>query len=322
MSESRFAGRVGFFVVIGLVLIAALMLNFTRGVGLFQPSYEIVMRTRAVGGLKERSAVFMLGVQIGNVTKIDLDQATKTVLVRLKILKKYPIHDDAKFTIDQIGVLGDQFVAIYPGTPGAPLLTGGEEVMGHDPFNLQELARSTTDLLKRFEQLGTTVGEAIKRVNEQVLDAHTLSNFSQTIGNFEKVSERTMTLLDDVGIVISNNAPTVASSLSNLYVFSHRLEKLAGDVDETLVANRAELNASMKNLEEATASLKTMAADINAGKGLVGGLLKDEELKGQLSVMINNLVTVSSNVAHYGLLYKPEKPKRAAPQMFRGKGFE
>ena len=35
MREKRYAGKVGLFVFAGIVLIGALMLNFSRGVGMF-----------------------------------------------------------------------------------------------------------------------------------------------------------------------------------------------------------------------------------------------------------------------------------------------
>ena len=103
MSEKSHAGKVGLFVFIGIVLIGALMLNFSRGVGLFRPKYELSMRVRSVAGLKERSSVNLSGVQIGNVKSVKLDQKTKTVIVRLTILKEFPLHNDSKFVIEQIG---------------------------------------------------------------------------------------------------------------------------------------------------------------------------------------------------------------------------
>jgi phospholipid/cholesterol/gamma-HCH transport system substrate-binding protein len=319
MSEKRFAGRVGLFVFIGIVLIGALMLNFSRGVGTFKSKYELAMRTRSVAGLKPRSPVFLSGVQIGNVKSVDLDESTKSVIVRLRILKNHSIRKDARFVIEQIGVLGDQFVIIYPGSPEAPFLQDGDEVQGDEPFNLQEVARSTSDLLKRFDQLGATVQEAITRVNRQVLDAQTLSNLSSTIGNFEKASDGARILIDNASALVTNNAPVFALSLSNLLAFSSRLEKVAMDVQETIVTNRVELNESMKNLRDSTASLKQMTAEMQSGKGLVGGLLKDEELRSQVSVTVSNLSMLSSNLNRFGLLYKPKQTKSTAPRSYTGK---
>lgn len=319
MSEKRFAGRVGLFVFLGIVLIGVLMLNFSRGVGTFKPKYEVAMRTRSVAGLKARSPVFLSGVQIGNVKSVELEESTKSVIVRLRILKEHPLRTDAKFVIEQIGVLGDQFVIIYPGSRESGFLKDGDEVQGDEPFNLQEVARSTTDLLKRFDQLGATVEEAINRVNKQVLDAQTLSNLSSTIGNFEKASDGARGLIGNAAALVTNNAPVFSLSLSNLLAFSSRLEKVAMDVEETIVTNRVELNESMKNLRDATASLKQMTAEMQSGKGLVGGLLKDEELRGQVSVTVSNLSVLSSNLNRFGLLYKPKQSKNTATRTYTGK---
>ncbi len=319
MSQKSHAGKVGLFVFVGLVLIVALMVNFSRGVGLFQPKYELLMRTRSVAGLKERSAVFLSGVQIGNVSKVELDDKTKGVLVYLTILEKYRLHNDSRFVIEQQGVLGDQFVNISPGSPDAPFLKNGDEVSGDEPFNLQEVAHSAAVLLKRFDQLGETVGNAIARVNDQILDARTLSNFSQTIGNFSTLSERTVGMIDNASGIISNSGPVLALSLTNLLAFSRKLDEVAMKVDEAIVTNRVELNESMKNLRDATASLKQMTSEMQSGKGLVGGLLKDEELRSQLAATVSNLAVVSSNVARYGLLYKPKAPKETAPRTYSGK---
>ena len=319
MSEKKYAGWVGLFVVIGLVLIGGLMLTFSRGVGFFKAKYQITMRARSVAGLKPRSAVFLSGVQIGNVDSVELDQGTKSVLIRLQILQRYPLRRDARFVIEQIGVLGDQFVIIYPGSQESPLLTDGAEVQGEEPFNLLEVARSTTDLLKRFDQLGASVGQAVERVNKQVLDGRTLSNLSQTIGNFERVSERTLGLVDNTSAIVTNNAPALAQTFSNMVSFSRKLEKLAMDLDETVVTNRSELNESMKNLRDATASMKQMTTDLESGKGLVGGLLKDERMRLSVSNTFGNLEVLSSNLSRFGLLYKPKEPKSTVPSIYSGK---
>ena len=322
MSEKSHAGTVGVFVFIGLALIGALMLTFSRGIGLLKPKYEIVMRTRSVAGLKTGADVFLSGVNIGKVKSIKLDQKDKGVLVRLTILEEFSLHNDSRFVIEQQGVLGDQFVNISPGSPGAPLLKDGDQVEGNDPFNLQEVAQSANMLLKRFDELGATVSAAIRRVNDQVLDAQSLSNFSRTMANFEKVSERTLGLIDNASLIVTNNAPVFGMSMSNVLAFSRKLEEVAMKVDEAIVTNRVELNESMKNLRDATASVKHMTAEMESGKGIVGGLLKDEQLRAQLSLTMSNLSVLSSNLNRYGLLYKPKLPKNEARPVYPGKsGF-
>jgi phospholipid/cholesterol/gamma-HCH transport system substrate-binding protein len=317
MSDKRYTTRVGLFVLIGLILAGGLMLNFSRGVGLFQPKYEIKMRVRTVAGMKQRAAVLLSGVQIGNVKSTELDEKNKGALVRLSILKKYRLPQDSKFVIQQQGVLGDQFVVIFPGSLEGPFLQEGGEVEGAEPFDLQEVAKSTTDLLKRFDQLGATVGDAIDRLNKQVLDAQTLSNLSQTIANFKEVSDKAGTLIENAAVILTNSGPNINLAFTNLLSFSRKLDKLAMDIDGILDTNRVELNESMKNFRDATASLKQMTAEMQSGKGLVGGLLKDEALRAQVTVTVSNLSVLSSNLNRFGLLYKPKQPK--AQPVYPGK---
>jgi len=322
MSEKRYTVRVGLFVLAGIILTAALLLNFSRGVGFFQPKYELHMRVRSVAGLKTRSAVLLSGVQIGNVAGVELDQKTKGAIVHLTILKKYPLQKNARFVIQQQGVLGDQFVVIFPGEGEAPLLNDGDEVEGAEPFDLTEVARSTTDLLKRFDQLGATVGEAIGRLNQQVLDPQTLSNLSQTIANFEEVSEKTSGLIDNATVIVTNSGPALTLAFTNLLSFSRKLDKLAMDVDETLNTNRVELNEAMKNLRDASAALKEMTTELQAGRGAVGGLLKDDALRAQLVTTVSNLSVFSSNVNSRGVwsvLWKPKNPKPTKDPIYPGK---
>ncbi len=318
MNESRHAVKVGLFVIAGITLIALLMLNFSRGTGMFTPTYELTVRARNAGGLKPRSSVLMSGVQIGSVKSIDLDQNNRAVVIRLKIKKSFPIHHDAQFSIEQFGMLGDQFVTVDPGSPNAPMLKNGDEVPGVEPFNLQEVARNASDLMKRFDQLSATLGEALQRVNSQILDTNTLNNVSRAIGNFERVSDRTLAVVENVGIIVTNNAPTLMQSMSNLFVFTGKMQKLAGELDETVASNRNGLAVSLKNFEDASGTVKKLAADVDAGRGVVGGLLRDEQMRADLAQTVSNLSVAGSNFNRhgiwYGLFYKPKLPKEGAKE--------
>lgn len=318
MSDKKYTARVGWFVFLGLVLIAALMLNFSRGVGFFKPRYELNMSTRTVAGLKEGADVYLSGVKIGSVKAIRLETQKQGVQVQLTLLEEFPLHTDSKFMIEQQGVLGDQFVNVMPGSPGSALFKDGDAVEGTEPFNLNEVAQSANGLIKQFEKLGATVESAIERLNTQVFDARTLSNFSQTIQSLQEVPVHAVQLLGHASGLVSNAAPVLTLSLTNLHEFSRKLNKVAMEVEDTIVSNRVELNDSMKNLRDATASMKNMMADLEAGKGLAGSLLKDEPTRAQFSSTISNLSVLSSNLARFGLLHKPKQPSTGS-SWFGGK---
>src|SRR5438067_1048289 len=114
MKTSRLEGKVGLFVFIGLVLLAALLLQFSKGTTFFRPTIQILLRAGNVGGLKMRAQVLMAGVQVGTVSDIRLGPQGTNVTITLKIYSQYTVHKDARFLIEQSGFLGDQYVAIMP----------------------------------------------------------------------------------------------------------------------------------------------------------------------------------------------------------------
>src|SRR4051812_43055398 len=114
MDKKRLEWRVGVFVFIGLVILAGLMLQFSKGTSLFKPTYDLYLKANNVGGLKSGATVLMAGVQIGTVSDIQLNPAGTNVTITLKIYAKYVVHKDAKIQIDQSGFLGDFFIAVVP----------------------------------------------------------------------------------------------------------------------------------------------------------------------------------------------------------------
>src|SRR5438067_2185462 len=112
MNESRRAVHVGLFVCLGLILIALLLIKFSKSSSFFTRTYGVKLVTRNVAGIKRGAAVLMAGVPIGNVQDVDLGPEGRSVIIHLKILDRYKIHADARFLIEQAGFLGDQYVAV------------------------------------------------------------------------------------------------------------------------------------------------------------------------------------------------------------------
>lgn len=339
MNSSRLEWKVGLFVLIGLVLLATLMASLSKGLAAFAPSYELRLRTANVGGIKRNASVQMAGVAVGSAQKAELSEDGKSVLLHLRILSRYHIRSDARFTIEQAGFLGDQFVSVTPQGNEAPYLKHGAEVQGLEPFKLQEAARTALGLVERVDQTVANLNLAIQRVDRTLLAEETLTNLTTTVANFRQVSERTLTTVDNfrtlsddskatiqgINGLVASNSPAISQSISNLVtftgqlhsisnlaVFSERLNRIATDLHDTVLANRQDIQASVKNIEASSELAKQLLSDLQAGKGLAGTLLKDDELSRQLGVLLTNLTTLSSNLNRFGLLYKP-KPVKTSP---------
>lgn len=309
MSQSRLEWKVGLFVFIALMLMAGLLVKFSKGTSFFTPSYEVLLKTRSVGGIKKGASVLMAGVPVGSVAGADLTPDGRDVIVHLRILRQYSIRGDALFAIEQSGFLGDQYVSVITGPNKAPLLKDGSLVTCQEPFNLQEAARAVAGFLQRIDVTAQKLNEAVARLDRTLLSEANLTNLTTTVANFRSVSEKTLHTVDAIDRVIETNAPGVAAGISNLVEFSSELDRLGGNLGQWLATNQNDLTAVVKNIDSASATVNHLATDLQAGKGLAGSLLKDTQMQTQLGQTVSNLSVLSSNLARFGLLHKPRPVK-------------
>jgi hypothetical protein len=116
--------------------------------------------------------------------------------------------------------------------------------------------------------------------------------------------------------VVESNGPPIGASVSNLMLFSGRINRIADGVNDVVETNSAEIHAAVKNLEASTATLKIMLDDAHAGKGLAGKLLKDEQIAANLTLITSNL----NRLGLWSILWKhkvarADEPAGAAPAL-------
>ena len=320
MSQARLEWKVGLFVVLCLGLLGGLVLLFSKGLSPFTPAYALRLKTANAGFIISGAGVRMAGVNIGSVDRVTLDPDGKAVTIWLKILKRYPVHADARFVIEQIGFLGDQFVSVIPRQNLAPLLPDGAEIACEEPFNLQEVARSAMGLITRVDQTVQKLDQAVSRVDQILLSEQTLTNATAAVAQLRGVIEKAGTTLDRIDRLVQTNTAPINGAMSNLLRFSHELDATAVDLHGVVLTNRAALGDAVTNLAHATVTVNLLLDDLQAGKGLAGFLLKDQQIQAQMAALMNNLTTLSSNLNQHGLLYKPRPVRTNAPApVWRGR---
>lgn len=312
MNKSRLEWRVGLFVLIGLVLIAALLLQFSKGISFFQSTYDIYLRSPNIGGLKNKAGVLMSGVQVGTVSDIQLAPDGKTVTITLRIFSNYVIRKDARFVIEQSGFLGDQYVGIVPTENKMRPFRNGDIAQAEAPFNLQDFTRSAAGFIARVDEVIKKLNESLADVTRILLNPETLTNLSVTAANLRQVSERAVKTVDDINATLATNTPALSESASNLVLFSRQLNDFGAQIQELVTTNTDDINRTVQNVEASSESLKALASDLQAGKGLAGDLLKNPELSAKASEIANNLSITTSNLNRLGLwrVVWPRKPAK------------
>jgi phospholipid/cholesterol/gamma-HCH transport system substrate-binding protein len=170
MESKRLELKVGLFVFIGLVLLAVLLIAFSKGTSVFRGTYVVRLIAPNVGGLKLHASVLLAGVQVGNVSGIDLAPDGRSVTITLSIYKGTTIYRDAIFVIEQAGFLGDNYVAVLPTANNPPIITNDDEVDCEPPFDMQAVARSATGFIERVNDTVSNIETSVAQLQSTVLN--------------------------------------------------------------------------------------------------------------------------------------------------------
>jgi phospholipid/cholesterol/gamma-HCH transport system substrate-binding protein len=140
MKKYAMETTVGIFVVIGLLCIGYMTVKLGNIGFLGEDTYPLFARFTSVQGLRDGSSVEMLGIDIGRVQKLTMDQKNQLAVVEFRIKRGIEIYDDAIASIKTEGLIGDRYVSIDPGGASDLLLKpGGTIIETNSPTDIQEL---------------------------------------------------------------------------------------------------------------------------------------------------------------------------------------
>jgi phospholipid/cholesterol/gamma-HCH transport system substrate-binding protein len=329
MSEARsIEVKVGALILVSLVLLGGFVLVM-GGLSL-EKTYRLYVDFDNPGGLLSGAAVRIGGVKVGSVKDLQflggkVDPKTgRRVIVRTEIAVEKrvqdSIHQDADFYVTAQGVLGEQFLAINPGSPDKPRLEEGAEVKGIDPPRLDLF------LAKAYELLDTTV-EGIKSNRETLGDiidntdgllkglnfivSGNRERIERTLGNVEDITVEAKQLTHDARMNYVDN-PKVLQTVDRVNDLVARIHEDSGpmlkDAREAL-ANLNRVSATVGDPQEQekirkaladiaqlaeranamAADAQAIAAHIKSGKGTVGALVMDEEIYDDMQEMVRDL---------------------------------
>ena len=134
---------VGIFVVIGLLCIGYMTVKLGHVSILGDDSYSLIARFTSVSSLRVGNSVDMLGMEIGRVEKLPMDQEKQKAGVELRIRNGIKIYDDAIASIKTEGLSGDKYLNIDPGG-GGKLLKPGSAITE------TQAAVEITDLISKY----------------------------------------------------------------------------------------------------------------------------------------------------------------------------
>lgn len=321
--------KVGILILTAVGLLVAFIL--VMGGLNFQPTYRIFVDFDNPGGLQPGAPVKIAGVKVGKLGDIEfrggaVNQVTgkrdPLVRIALKIEKRYQasIHENSIFYVTTQGVLGEQFLAVEPGSADRPVLPPDAIVRGLDPPRLDMLLAESYELLhstvsamrdnreeisEAFDGLRKTLkgtGEFMAR-NQDRLDRVAENVEQMSLDGTEMVKEARQKYVENPQIdrilantervtgTAANDLPPLMADARDTLSNARRLSATLGSESEQAKIRKAldDVADMTGRAKLATADAQVILAHIKRGRGTVGAMVMDEQLYDDLQELARDL---------------------------------
>lgn len=259
--------KVGTVVILAIIILLYGII-WVKGYKFHVEHYEYSCLFPQVGTLDIGDPVSVLGVDKGEVKDIKL--AGNNVLVRFSISTDVKLKEDAKFKVMNVGLMGERFVAIWPGDSekdlnlDIPVIgkydTGIPEVMGMMGEGIDEIRNLVAQIEGTVGKTGK--GEEIR----QIIDR--LDHITERISLFVDENQADMdSAIKDLGLVASKMRDFVDSNTVQMQTV---VDNFAGASDR--------FNTVVATLDELSQELHNLTRQVSQGEGTLGRAIADDSL--------------------------------------------
>lgn len=170
--------KVGFFVFLALLVLAYLTFQISGSSLMNRRNYKVKVVFGFVSGIEPKAPVRLAGVTVGEVDDINIyyneEKQNVEVDLTLSLREDIRIPRNSKAYISTLGLMGEKYVELVPGTKASGVFKTGDVIRGNDPVTMEKLT----------EVLMSVVAD--KEIKQSVLE--TLNNFNQTSEHLKQVS--------------------------------------------------------------------------------------------------------------------------------------
>lgn len=291
--------KVGIFAIAVILAISYMTFkvgDFTLGL---EKGYRLYAEFGDISGLDEKSRVKVAGVKAGIVEKIQLVEGKARITLLMD--PRVKIYKDAAASLKVTGLLGDKYLALWPGSPQEPLLKDGDTISNIKlSADMDVLANKLILAAERMSNLAESLNEILGTSKDRDAMRTTIGNLRDVTENLNqsiiandvklrKVLDNIEKLTASLNNLLKENKGSVSSAIAKLEDFSNTLQEKGPALIDDLSSAARELKSiveeskpavkdSVENIKEASASIDRIAQKIDRGEGTIGRLFKDEKL--------------------------------------------
>jgi phospholipid/cholesterol/gamma-HCH transport system substrate-binding protein len=267
--------KVGIFATICLIILALFIWKI-EDLNPFKPKGQRLSAIfDSVAGLDDKASVRVAGVRVGRVDGVGLKDTKARVNLLLE--KELPLTKGTYARVSNLGLLGEKYIEIIPGPPGAPPLDTSIPLVGETP-------PSFDDTMSKLNK----IGDSVQQVAGSLAGGDLGGNINRLVASVQATS-------DEIRFMVAENRAGLRATIGNANAASATLERelprLADQMNRTLsqietilAENRSNVAGTTANAREVTEKLQISVDNLNKisdkiakGEGTIGKLVNSDE---------------------------------------------
>lgn len=267
--------KIALVAIVGIIVLFV-GLHFLKGLSLFSSSNNYFVKFDDVSGLSASSPVYVHGIKVGVVERIDYDYNNPSQIVAVIGLDKklsLPKGTQAEISSD---LLGNVKMELKLGENIGDKMAVGDTIMGGMQ---QGLMNKAAEMVPQVQQMLPKLDSILVNVNTLITDpavAGSLHNVETLTAQLTSVSKN----LHQLTASLNQRMPTMMEKADKTL---ENVEGLTGQFNEIDMAQTMQrVNTILENVQQLTATL-------NSSEGTAGLLMRDKELYNHLNATMRDL---------------------------------
>ncbi|HEX7706294.1 MAG TPA: MlaD family protein [Thermoanaerobaculia bacterium] len=282
------AAKVGLVMLIALGVLGYFILKIEDiNLGRSSSTREVKAIFDDVAGLDRESAVRIGGVQKGHVTAIRVLPDGRAE-VTLEVDDDVPLRSDASARVESMGLLGEKYVELSPGSMTRPVISEG-------PVTIRGTSATSID------QVTSQVSAIAEDVKAITASLRTVMAGPAGQQRLEDIVDNVRSITGEVRMLIAANRENVDATLANTRQITEHLrveiprlaatlDAVASQIGGTVGENREDTRRIVQNIRDLSSELRVTADNLNeitgqvrSGEGTVGRLFYNNEAHDRLT---------------------------------------
>jgi phospholipid/cholesterol/gamma-HCH transport system substrate-binding protein len=281
MTKLSAEAKVGFFVIIGMLILAYMSMKAGQFEYARDRGYDLYALFDSAEGIVKGVPVEIAGVEVGRVKDITLEGGKARVV--LQIHPEVQIGDDAQAIIRSKGVLGDKYVEIVLGSPEArPVEPDGQIARTQSPANIDILLKQLS-----------AIGDDIKNITESLSG---VLGGEEGESSLRAIVDNMRELTETLNETVQRNNDNINQMLDNLAGFSGDMREISGTSKDDVAEIVANFRQASSELRKALVALNQIADKVSRGEGTIGKLIQDEETVERLDETLLALKEITEKI--------------------------